>query len=416
MYDLAIIGAGAGGVACAKAAAASGLKTVLIEKDKVSFGGTCLNKGCIPAKFFLNSLKSNRVGLSGKSWNDSFIEKEALIEKIKAPATAYLQNQGIDIVWGQASFINENSLKAADQTIEAKNIVIAAGSSAKVILNHPKVITDLFSQPKLPNKILIVGAGYVGVELASLLKGLGKDICVVEKEQRILSNFDSSLASRLKAVLNKKGITINTGKDLSGYNLDDFDMVISSVGRVPNTQSLGLENLDIALDKSGWVITDQYMRTNIKNIYACGDIIGKKLLAYTAEYQGRLCVQNIKGGNEKEDYKGVAECVFSIPAAASVGILEEEAKKKNIKYRIIKSNFLKFSSAYVYGDTDGFIEVLIGQEDRIIGAGIISQSAAELISIFSLCIKNNLKSTDLKKSLFIHPTLSEIIPLLLGVE
>lgn len=410
MYDLAIIGAGAAGVACAKAAASRSLKTALIEEDKASFGGTCLNNGCIPAKFFLNSLKFK------KSWSESFNEKEELIEKIKTPAISYLQAQGIDIVWGKASFTGKNSLKVEDKTIEAKSIVIACGSAPKVILNHPKITADIFSRKDIPEKILIIGAGYIGVEFASLLKGKGREVCVIEKERRILPNFDSYLANRLKAALVKKGIKIDTGADLANYNLDDFDMVISAVGRKPEIGSLSLGNAGVVLDEKGWVKTDGCMRTNIKNIYACGDITGKKLLAYTAEYQGRLCADNIKGAREKEDYSGVAECVFSTPAAAFVGVLEDEAKEKNLKYRVIKSNFLKFSSAHVYGDTDGFIEVLTGQGNRIIGAGIISQTAGELISLFSLCVKNNLKLADLKKCLFIHPTLSEIIPLLLNSE
>jgi len=408
MYDLAIIGAGAAGIACAKAAVREGLKTALIEKDEASCGGTCVNRGCIPAKFFLNSLKSR------KTWEDSFKEKEETIKNIKAPLLVFLKKQGVELIWGEASFIDKNSLKVGDKTIEAKNIVIACGSCAKVVSRHPKVITDIFSYKQLPGKILIVGAGYIGIELASLLKGLGKDVLVVEKEKRILPNFDGYLAGRLQSVLSRKGIKIDTGKDLIEYNLDDYDLVVSAVGRQPNTQNLNAKRIGLILDSSGWIKTDERMRTNIKNIYACGDITGKKLLAYTAEYQGRLCVSNIKGAGAKEDYTGVAECVFSIPAAASVGLLEDKAKEKNLKYRVIKSNFLKFSSAHVYGDKDGFMEVLVDHKDKIIGAGIISQSAGELISIFSLCIKNNLKLGDLKKCLFIHPTLSEIIPLLLN--
>jgi dihydrolipoamide dehydrogenase len=177
--------------------------------------------------------------------------------------------------------------------------------------------------------------------------------------------------------------------------------------------SLKLQNIGLALDEWGWIKTDKFMKTNLKNVYACGDINGKKFFAYTAEYQAEICINNIAGNKMEEDYTGIPECVFSLPQIAKVGILEEEAKKKNMKYKIANSNFLKFSSSYLHDDVNGFIEIVADEEDRVIGAGIISNMASELISIFSLAIKNNLTLKDLKKCTLIHPTLSEIIPLIL---
>jgi dihydrolipoamide dehydrogenase len=189
--------------------------------------------------------------------------------------------------------------------------------------------------------------------------------------------------------------------------------VIVSVGRTPNTKNLGIVKIGLSVNSAGWIKTDKYMRTNLKNIYACGDITGKKLLAYVAEAQAEVCVNNILKKKMEEDYCGIADCVFSLPQIARVGISEEEAKNKNIKHKVIRSNFLKFSSSYVYSDSGGFIQVIVNKRDRIIGASVISNAASELISIFSLVIKNKLKAKDLKKSFFIHPTLSEIIPLFL---
>ena len=411
MYDLAILGAGAAGISCAKSAISSNLKIALIEKDINSFGGTCLNKGCIPTKFFLNNSKS-RI-----PWQDSFQEKEAIIEKIKSPLSLFLKKQGIDIIWGESSLIDTNRINISGKIIEAKNIVIASGSLPRTILEHPNLIfaEELFSRSYLPDKILIIGAGYIGIEIACLLRILGKDICVVEKEKNILPAFNDYLSRRLRTILEKKGIKIETEKDVSEHNLDNYDLIISAVGRTPNTEPLKPQNAGIRLSETGYIKADKYMRTNIENIYACGDINGKKLLAYIAEYQARVCVNNIMKGAPKieEDYNGVPECVFSIPQVAKVGVLEDEAKRLNIQHKVIKSSFLKFSSAYVYNDTDGFIEIIVDKSDKIIGAGIISQMAGELISIFSLCVKNNLPLNNLKKCLLIHPTLSEIIPLLL---
>lgn len=410
MYEVAIIGAGAAGITCAKEALKAGLRTVLIEEKKESLGGTCINKGCIPTKFFLKS------SFRSKSWLDSFRESQKVIEKIKSPLLSFLEKQGLDVVWGRARFLGKNSLDVDGTSISAKNIIIATGSSPRAIINNSKGIfaEDLFSKDTIGGKILIIGAGYIGLEIASVLKNFGKDVKVVEKKEQILPSFDYHLAQRLRVILERKGIKIETGKDVKGCNLDNFDLVISAVGRVPNLEGLDTQAINLAKSPGGWVKTDEYLRTNLKNIYACGDITGKKLLAYVAQYQAYVCINNIKGKKQREEYKGLSECVFSSPSLAKVGILEEEAKLKGIKYEVIKSSFMKFSSSYVYGDTDGFIEIIVDRRKRIIGAGIISQAAGELISILSLCIKNNLKVDDLKRCIFIHPTLSEIIPQLLN--
>ena len=244
------------------------------------------------------------------------------------------------------------------------------------------------------------------------MNSLGKRVHLVEKEKEILPGFDAQLSLRLRTILEKRGIVIETGLDAAKFDCGRFDTVIASTGRAASLEDLKIENAGVKVDERGWIKTDEYLRSSESHIYACGDITGKKLLAYTAEYQGHLCVENITGKSFKEDYRALPECVFSKPQAARAGILEEEAKAKGINFKIVKSNFLRFSSSHVYGDTDGFIKILFDAQEKIIGAGIISENAAELINIFSLGIKNNLKLEDLKKCLFIHPTLSEIIPLL----
>lgn len=409
MYDVAIIGAGAAGIAAAKLAANYGFKTLLLEKDSAGVGGTCLNTGCIPTKFFLNAAKSH------KSWQETVAGKDQIIKKIKEPLLKHLEAKGVTVKYGTASFLDNNTLQVDGAVEKAKNIIIASGSSPKKILSRKKCIfaEDVFSLPQLPPKILIIGAGYVGIEIACILNSFNKQAVVIEKQDRILSSFDAYLAGRLSAVLNKCGIEIHTGRSASDSSWDEFDMAISSVGRSAQVSSLNLSKVNVATDKAGWINTDSSLRTNTANIYACGDITGKKLLAYTAEYQAAICVNNIAGKKSEENYAGIAECVFSIPQMSSVGILEDEAKKKNIKHKVIKSNFLKYSCAYVYDDINGFIEIVIDEHDKVIGAAIISNYACELISLFSYCIRNNMDLASLKKCVFIHPTLSEIIPLLL---
>lgn len=409
MYDLAIIGAGPAGIECAQLAVKNGLKAVLLDRGEKTFGGTCLNQGCIPTKFFINSAKS----LS--SWQETVNKKDEVVEGIKKPLLKYLQTAGVEIKWGEVSFVDKGKLKAGEETVTAKNIIIATGSVSKKIISHKKAVLaqDIFDLPRVGAKFLVIGAGYIGIEIASLLNSLGGEVLVVEEQSEILPYFNRYFSSRLKVILERQRIKIQTSKSFSDYNLDDFDLILSAVGRCPADAGLDTSRIGLVLNRAGWIQTDQRLKTNIDNIYACGDITGKKLLAYTAQYQAKICIDNILGKDSKENYDVLPECVFSTPQLAKVGILEEEAKKRNLKYRVIKSNFLKFSSAYVYGDKDGFIQVLIDDNDRIIGAGIISKMAAELIGIFSLAIKNNLTVKNLSDCAFIHPTLSEIIPLLL---
>ena len=210
MHDVAIIGAGPAGISCVKAALASGLKTALIEKDKNSFGGTCINTGCIPTKFFLTQSKFD------KGWRDISPQSKKVIDKIKLPLLSFLEKQGLDVVWGEAKFLDKNTLEVGGKKVQAKHIVVATGSSPKRIFSHPKVIVaeQIFEKKDVGEKNLIIGGGYIGLEMASLLYRLGKEVYLVEKEKRILPNFDKYLAMRLKATLVKKGIKIEESKVL----------------------------------------------------------------------------------------------------------------------------------------------------------------------------------------------------------
>jgi len=411
MYDVAIIGAGAAGIEAAKLSLRKRLKTALIDRNYGSFGGVCLNKGCIPAKHYLNSSRYN------KDIAAIYKDKDNIVETIKRPALEFIKKQGADVIWSDARLKTKNSIDTSSGTIEAKYIIVATGSYpfelVKTDNNKVFFAEDIFSFTRAGNKFLIVGAGAVGLEVACFLNNLGRDVLVIEKENRILPHFDRALSKRLKVILEKKGIKIRLGEDVNSYEVNTFDMVLLSAGRKPNVESLGLDDIGLLYNNGGWIKTDDYLKTNIDNIYACGDVTGLKLLAYVAEEHGRIAVENIAGASVKVNYSGLAESVFTQPQLAVVGMLEEEAKRKNIQYKTVKSNFLRFSSAYAYSDTDGFIQVLFDDDSNILGAAIISNIASELISIFSLAIKIGIKLTQIKYLNFIHPTLSEIIPKLL---
>ena len=408
MFDLAVIGAGAAGIALTKLALKNKLKVVLIEKDPSAFGGTCINRGCIPTKFLLNSSHYSQ------DWETLVSQKDALIKKIKEPLLAFLEKNGIQILWGRAAFVDEHTLSVDGKIINAKNIVIATGSSPRQIIQSDNALAgeEFLARPSLPSNALIVGAGYIGIEFATLLNSFKRTVTVIEKEDRILPFMDSGLAQRLSLVLQKKGIKIATSADASKVDPNSFDLVVTSVGRTANIDALALDKAGVVIER-GFIKVDSRMRTNTSHIYACGDANGRKMLAYVAEYQAYVCLANIMGQETHEDYAGIAECVFSIPQIAKVGMLIDEAKQKNLKVKVIQSNFFKYSSAYVYEDTEGFMQVVLGEDDTLLGAAIISNKASELISVFSLAIRKKLKLSDLQSCFFIHPTLSEIIPSLL---
>jgi len=412
MYDLAIIGAGAAGLEAAKTALENGLKTVIVEKDYKSWGGICLNKGCIPFKFSLH--------LAQKTKDFSYIsrEKDYVVEKIKKTSWESFRKKGLEIRWGEAVFVDEKTIDVEGSKIQAKYVIIACGSyPRKIDIKGENIFfaEEAFSSLQKDDvNILIIGGGSIGLELASFLNCLNKKVTIIEKEDSILPFLDKDISQRLKVILTRGGIRIDVSAKMENYDLSSFDKIFICVGRMPATQGLNLEGVGIELASSRIKI-NSYLQTNIGNIYACGDVCAKKLYAYLAQYQAQLAVKNILGAKLKPDYRGIPEAVFSLPQVAWVGLKEEEAKEKEIKYEKIISHFSPFSSSYVYQDNEGFIKVWIDKKDRIIGASIISCNASELISIFSLAIKEEIKRKNIGDLVLIHPTISEIIPSLMKI-
>ena len=409
MYDLAIIGAGAGGIEAAKFACKNNLKTAIIEKDFQSWGGICVNKGCIPFKLSLNLAQKN------KSLSFILEEEKKVISYLKKTSLDNLVRRGVRVFWGETEFVDENTLKVNQDLVKAKNIIIATGSLPKTINidnGKDKVIfaQDLFSSIKEEDEnFLIIGGGSIGIEAASLLNCLGKKVVVVEKEEKILPFIDEEVAKRLKIILKRKGIEIHTSSDFKDLDLSLFDKILICVGRKPSFEIPGLEKIGIEKNSWGGIKTNTFLQTNIKNIYACGDVTSKKMYAYLAQRQAQIIIKNILGEKEEIDEEEFPEVVFSLPQVAWVGFKEEDLVKKGIKYKVIKTHFAPFSSSYVYDDKEGFIKILVDEEGKILGATIISHLASEIINIFALAIKANLSCKDLKKVIPPHPTISEIV-------
>lgn len=409
-YDVIVIGAGAAGVAAIKRAVSHGMKTALIASSKSDIGGTCLTQGCIPTKFFIQCAKKNMA------WPEVCEKSAAMIAGIQQGFCAYAQAKGVALLYGKASFAGDKRVRVGSEEISATHIVIAAGSVPKMFLTGSNIIAaqDIFIRPHIGENILIVGAGYIGVEFASMLAMYGKRVTVIEKESRVLPLSSQRLSARLAGILTKKGIRFETGIDAQNYARQAFDTIVVSIGRASPSAELCLDAAGVSVNEHGWIPVSGPMRTNRDGVYACGDITGTKMLAYTAEYQARLCIDAIAGIHSEENYDVLPQCVFSSPALAYVGITYEQAQEQGISCRLIRTNFLKYASSYVYDDTDGYLEIVAGDQGRILGAAVISGSAGELISIISVCMKNNISLEGLKQCLLIHPTLSEIIPLALN--
>lgn len=403
-YKIAVIGGGSAGISAAKECIKRGIKAVLIEKGM--FGGVCLNSGCIPTKFYLKNADKR------KETSILFQEKEKLTAKLRNSALAYLKAGGVDIVNSEAKFKDNHVIITDLGEIESEFIIIASGSSPARLrfLDNRKCFTpeEFLNSREFYDSYFIVGGGAVGVEYSFLLSSLGRKVVLAEKENSILPSFDREISLRLMRVLKKRGIDVLLNCDVSKYDYSGLDKIIVSIGRVPNLSGLDIENAGLLLDKHPLKV-NEYLQTDVPNIYISGDALENYLYAYTAEYEGRLCVRNIGGMKEKVNYKGIPHSIFTVPSAAFCGITQEEADREGIEYKIDKYSIRSSSGGLVYSDNEGFIKLLTDKEGYILGAHIISNIAHEIIGYFALCIRGHIKYEAIKTGLFVHPTISEHI-------
>lgn len=424
-YDLAIIGAGWAGFNASLKARESGLKTLLIEKAEI--GGTCLNRGCIPTKTLIQSAKvyslskkSNNFGIditASPSINFTKIQerKDRIIQQLRQGMQFMLK--GIDFLNSAARILSNEELKVEDQNIKTKFILIATGSEPTEVgglkFDGKKVISsdEILNLKEIPKSLLIIGGGVIGCEFASLFSALGTRVCVVEKMAQILPAEDREVAKKLQTIFKKKGIKINTNTDATSIDLKDYDLILLCVGRIPKICDLGLEKTGVKLEKNK-IVVDEYLKTNINNVYAAGDCTGKIMLAHFAAYQGNIAAENIAHPDnpKRVDESSIPNCIFTDPEIASVGLNEETAREKGVDIKISKFDFLASGMARILDETEGFIKVISDRKtEQILGASIIGPRATELIGILTLAISSRLKTLQIQETIFAHPTLSECI-------
>ncbi len=443
MYDLIVIGAGPGGYTAAIHAAELGAKVCLIEKDNV--GGICLNEGCIPTKFIVNSVKvlseiskASQFGINVENFKlnlpQMHVKKDAVVNALRTGVEFLLKKAKIEIIKGIATFENANTVSVsgppageAGEKIQAKYIIIATGSeytqTASLKIDHKNILssTDALLINEIPSSVIVIGGGYIGCEFACIFKQMGSDVTIVEMEKQILPRQDEEMAKRLNMLMKKKGVKFCLGcgiKELKTENdtvtalLENGETLkaqkaLLNIGRRPNIKNLGLENAGIKLN-GNCIAVNEYMRTNVENIYAVGDAIGSYYLAYTAYLEGKVAAENIFKGPQKIEYGVVPACIFTTPEFSSAGLTEAEAKKQGYSTEIKTYSFLASAKARILDDTDGTIKIIIDTKtDVILGVHILGPDACELIAEATLVVQNKTKAKEFIKIMHAHPTLSE---------
>ena len=412
-------------------------------------GGVCLNEGCIPAKSLYNSAKiydtvknaSGSIGCDidpGKANMSLFVQKsrEAAAQLKQGLAFLFKKNN-IDLLNGKAEFLDQSTVEiettpGKKEKISAEKFLIATGSSpaeipaisvdGKNVINSSQAIKLV----AVPGRVLIVGAGAIGAEFASFFSIVGSEVTLVEMQEQILPAEDKEIARRLETIFKQKGIKVlveSTVKSLktngdkvevvidgkAGVKEEDFDKVIVSVGRRPNTSGLGLEKAGVQLDEKGFIVVDKEMRTSVQNIFAAGDVLGTPMLAHLASREGEVAAEAAAGdGAEPIDSNAVPNAVYTHVPAASVGMTEEKARDAGIDYSVGKQFFKSNGKAVAIGETEGFIKVIADNATRkILGVHIIGHEATELIHEFVLAKKTGISVDDIARTVHAHPTFSE---------
>ena len=445
--EIVVVGAGPGGYAAAFYAADLGKKVILIERDK-RLGGVCLNRGCIPSKALLyashqivNARESAHRGITFaeptvdvtklRTW------KESILEKLAGGVGTLAKMRGVQVIHGRAYFEGSNKLRVetehGQQFVEYDKAVLAVGSSPAIPkafdLGNPRVMTSTgaLEIEDIPETLLIVGGGYIGMELGFVYSALGTKVTVVEAMDAILAGADADLARpvvanakksfkeiRLKARVTKRatvGKQIKVDSEYNGQQLSElYDRVLVAVGRVPNSSDLGLENTGVQLDERGYVKVNHHQQTDDPAIYAIGDIAGGILLAHKAHKEARIAVENIQGIDVVFENIVIPAVVFTDPELAWCGVTEAEAKEKGIKYEVAKFPWSASGRALSFDRTDGVTKMLIDPDtDRVLGVGICGAGAGELIAEATLAIEMGATAEDIALTVHAHPTLSETL-------
>lgn len=449
-FDLIVIGAGPGGYVAAIRAAQLGLKTACIEK-RGTLGGTCLNVGCIPSKALLHSsekfeeaqshlaehgVKVGKVELDLKTL---MARKDKVVDDLTKGIGFLFKKNKVTNITGAAKISKPGEVVVTadgkDETYTATNILIATGSEVAplpgVEIDEDRIVssTGALALSKVPGHLVVVGGGYIGLEMGSVWRRLGSKVTVVEFLDAIVPNMDAEVGKAMHKTLEKQGMEFKLGTKVTGAkttkskvtltvepaqggDAEDIacDVVLVSIGRKPFTEGLGLEDAGVAMDDRGVIQVDANFKTNVDGIYAIGDVIPGAMLAHKAEEEGIACVERLAGQATHINYDAIPSVVYTWPEAASVGKTEEQLKADGVAYNKGSFPFMANSRARANGDTEGFVKILADQAtDEVLGVHIIGPDAGTMIAELALAMEFGASSEDIARTCHAHPTLNEAV-------
>ena len=446
-FDIVILGGGPGGYVAAIRAAQLEKKVVLIEDDRV--GGTCINYGCIPTKYLLyhshllSEVRESKVidgpveklSINLRNMQD---EKQGVVDKLVSGLEFILKKNGVEVVKGKGSLSDERKVivrTGEEETVfEGEKIILATGSKPAEIPfltpNGKEIITsrEILELGSIPKKLLIVGAGVIGIEMGTLFQRLGSDVTILEIMPTLLPGWDKEIVSRLGRLLKVQGLKIFTQMKIEESVVDggivtlkgmcskdnvpfefEGEKVLISAGRKANSENIIPPSLDLEFDELGYIRVNPKLETNIPGIYAIGDLSGGQLLAHKASHEGIVAVENASGNNRIMNYKILPSAVFTEPEFSSVGFTEEKAREEGIDIKIGRFPLRASGRALTMKKEEGLVKLLANDKDEIIGAHILSPNASEIIGEITLAISKRLKLQDIGETIHIHPTLSEAV-------
>jgi dihydrolipoamide dehydrogenase len=443
--DTLVIGAGPGGYVAAIRAAQLGQKVTIVDKGVL--GGVCLNVGCIPSKALIaaahryeTATHSDEIGIKAENVTVDFSKvqewKAGIVKKLTGGVESLLKGNKVQILSGEAYFVDQNTVRIMDdnsaQTYKFNNCIIATGSRPIEIptFKYSKRVIDstgALNLTEIPKKLVVIGGGYIGTELGTAYANFGTEVVIVEGADEILNGFEKQMTSVVKRRLKKKGnVKIFTNAMAKGVEQSEdgvkvtfevngeartveADYCLVTVGRKPNTDELGIEQVGIEKTDRGIIKTDDQCRTTVKSIYAIGDIVDGPPLAHKASYEGKVAAEAISGHPAKIDYLAIPAVVFSDPEMATVGYSEQQAKEEGIEVIASKFPFGANGRALALDSSDGFLKLITRKEDGlVIGSQIVGTNASDMIAELGLAIEAGMTAEDIAMTIHAHPTLGEI--------